>query len=67
MNLRTIIGSGRPSVSFEIFPPKRPEPSLFGEAEAAAATKCRLVMLVFMPPLYQIPVRAVISCRLPDV
>ena len=37
MNLRTIIGSGRPSVSFEIFPPKRPEPSLFGEAEAAAA------------------------------
>ena len=37
MNLRTIIGSGRPSVSFEIFPPKRPEPSLFGEAAAAAA------------------------------
>ena len=37
MNLRAIIGSGRPSVSFEIFPPKRPEPSLFGETEAAAA------------------------------
>ena len=37
MNLRTIIDSGRPSVSFEIFPPKRPEPSLFGESEAAAA------------------------------
>ena len=37
MNLRTIIGSGHPSVSFEIFPPKRPEPSLFGETEAAAA------------------------------
>ena len=37
MNLRTIISSDRPSVSFEIFPPKRPEPSLFGEAEAAAA------------------------------
>ena len=37
MNLRKIIGSGRPSVSFEIFPPKRPELSLFGEAEAAAA------------------------------
>lgn len=37
MNLRSVIGSGRPLVSFEIFPPRRPEPSLFGEAEAAAA------------------------------
>ena len=31
------IRSGRPSVSFEIFPPKRPDPSLFGEEEARAA------------------------------
>ena len=37
MRICDIIHSGRPSVSFEIFPPKRPEPSLFGEAEAAAA------------------------------
>ena len=37
MKIRDIIGKGRPSVSFEIFPPKRPDPSLFGDAEAAAA------------------------------
>ena len=37
MKIRDIIGRGRPSVSFEIFPPKRPDPSLFGDAEAAAA------------------------------
>ena len=37
MKIRNIIGRGRPSVSFEIFPPKRPDPSLFGDAEAAAA------------------------------
>ena len=39
MKICDIISSGRPSVSFEIFPPKRPDPSLFddGEAEAAMA------------------------------
>ena len=37
MRICDIIHSGRPSVSFEIFPPKRPEPSLFNDAEAAAA------------------------------
>ena len=37
MKIRDIICKGRPSVSFEIFPPKRPDPSLFGDAEAAAA------------------------------
>ena len=37
MKIRDIIGRGRPSVSFEIFPPKRPDPSLFGDAEAKAA------------------------------
>ena len=37
MKIRDIIGKGRPSVSFEIFPPKRPDPTLFGDAEAAAA------------------------------
>ena len=37
MRICDIIGSVRPSVSFEIFPPKRPDPSLFGDAEAAAA------------------------------
>ena len=37
MKIRDIIRSGRPSVSFEIFPPKRQDPSLFGDAEAAAA------------------------------
>ena len=37
MKIRDIIRSGRPSVSFEIFPPKRQDPSLFGDAEAALA------------------------------
>ena len=37
MKIRDIIRSGRPSVSFEIFPPKRQDPSLFGDAESAAA------------------------------
>ena len=37
MKIRDIIGTGRPSVSFEIFPPKRQDPSLFGDAEAQAA------------------------------
>ena len=37
MRICDIIHSGRPSVSFEIFPPKRPEPSLFNDAAAAAA------------------------------
>ena len=37
MKIRDIIGRGRPSVSFEIFPPKRPDPSLFGDTEAKAA------------------------------
>ena len=37
MKIRDIIHSGRPSVSFEIFPPKRQDPSLFGDAEARAA------------------------------
>ena len=37
MKIRDIIGRGRPAVSFEIFPPKRPDPSLFGDAEAKAA------------------------------
>lgn len=37
MKIREIIGSGRPSVSFEIFPPKRKDPTLFGDAEARAA------------------------------
>ena len=37
MKIRDIIRSGRPSVSFEIFPPKRQAPSLFGDAESAAA------------------------------
>ena len=37
MKIRDIIGRGRPSVSFEIFPPKRPDPSLFGDPEAKAA------------------------------
>ena len=37
MKIRDIIRTGRPSVSFEIFPPKRQDPSLFGDAESAAA------------------------------
>ena len=37
MRICDIIGSGRPSVSFEIFPPKRQDPTLVGNAEAAAA------------------------------
>ena len=37
MKITDLIASDKPTVSFEIFPPKRPEPSLFGEAEADAA------------------------------
>ena len=37
MKIRDIVSTGRPSVSFEIFPPKRHDPSLFGDAEAKAA------------------------------
>ena len=37
MKIRDIIAAGRPAVSFEIFPPKRQDPSLFGAAEAEAA------------------------------
>ena len=37
MKITELLAADRPSVSFEIFPPKRPEPSLFGEAEAEAA------------------------------
>ena len=37
MKISSILSSGKPSVSFEVFPPKRPEPSLFGEDEARAA------------------------------
>ena len=37
MKISEIIGSNRLSVSFEIFPPKRQDPSLFGDAEAKAA------------------------------
>ena len=37
MRICDIIGSGRPSVSFEIFPPKRQDPTLFGDAAAKAA------------------------------
>ena len=37
MKIRDIIGRGHLSVSFEIFPPKRQDPSLFGDAEASAA------------------------------
>ena len=36
MKIRDLLTSGRPAVSFEIFPPKRPDPSV-GEAEANAA------------------------------
>ena len=37
MRICDIIGSGRPSVSFEIFPPKRQDPTLFGDAESETA------------------------------
>ena len=37
MKICDIIGAGRPAVSFEIFPPKRQDPSLFGDDEAQAA------------------------------
>ena len=37
MKICDILASGHPSVSFEIFPPKRQDPSLFGAAEAEAA------------------------------
>ena len=37
MKICEIIKSSRPHVSFEIFPPKRPEPSLFGDSAAAEA------------------------------
>ena len=37
MKISELVVTDRPSVSFEIFPPKRPEPSLFGEREAAEA------------------------------
>ena len=37
MKIIEIIKSEKPTVSFEIFPPKRPEPSLFGQSEEQAA------------------------------
>ena len=37
MKICNLLSRGVPSVSFEVFPPKRPEPSLFGDAEAKAA------------------------------
>ena len=37
MKICEILSRDRPSVSFEVFPPKRPEPSLFGDAESRAA------------------------------
>ena len=37
MKICDILKRNRPSVSFEIFPPKRQDPSLFGTAEAEAA------------------------------
>ena len=37
MKISEILAAGRPSVSFEVFPPKRQDPSLFGDAEAEAA------------------------------
>ena len=37
MKVCEIISTPKPGVSFEIFPPKRQEPSLFGEGEAEAA------------------------------
>ena len=37
MKISKIIASGKPSVSFEIFPPKRQDPTLFGDGGAEAA------------------------------
>ena len=37
MKIIDLVSSARPSVSFEIFPPKRQDPSLFGEGETEAA------------------------------
>ena len=37
MKISDLIASARPAVSFEIFPPKRHDPSLFEDAEAQAA------------------------------
>lgn len=37
MKISDIIASSRPSISFEVFPPKKRDPSLFGDAEANAA------------------------------
>ena len=37
MKIRELLSAERPSVSFEIFPPKRQDPSLFGTGEAEAA------------------------------
>ena len=37
MKISRLIGSGKPSVSFEIFPPKRQDPTLFGDGGAEAA------------------------------
>ena len=37
MKITKLISSARPSVSFEIFPPKRQAPSLFGEGDAEKA------------------------------
>lgn len=37
MKICDIIRTGRPSISFEIFPPKRQDPTLFGDVEAFAA------------------------------
>ena len=37
MKISDIIGKGKPSISFEVFPPKRQQASLFGNAEEQAA------------------------------
>ena len=37
MKICEVLRSGHPSVSFEIFPPKRNDPTLFGDGEAEAA------------------------------
>ena len=37
MKISDIIGTGKPSISFEVFPPKRQQASLFGNAEEKAA------------------------------
>ena len=37
MKISRLIASGKPSVSFEIFPPKRQDPTLFGDGGAEAA------------------------------